>query len=488
MSAAAGKGERTGKAGSDRAGGRIAGKAKWTVMVYMAGDNNLDGTALRDIEEMAQVGSTKDVNVLVQLDRLEDKKTRRFRITKGGGYDRDCVETFGETNTGDPKILEDFLAWSVERYPAERYFLILWNHGSGWWEESRSRSGAAAGADALGNRELKDVLAAAGTADRRSHGAAGNDTEAAKQGHPAEDPLAVSAHTSHSAATIQDKQTVGSSLLPGRDRGPSPRVSLFRHKADIPAPTTHRSICYDDTSGGDALDNRELKDVLASACTAIGKKIDILGMDACLMTMVEVAWQLRDAVEILVGSEIEEPNDGWPYAEILSFLTAKPKSKTHVVAKGVVKQYVASYRDQGETVTQSAINAAATEAIIRALIPLAAELLVDLDKNRKLIQWAWVRAPKFYDDNYLDLYAFARKLRTKSKDQDRIREKADALLTALKTGNQQAILRQGRLGKEVAGTKGLSIYFPAEYINPAYRRLDFAIDAQCAVFLERYLR
>ena len=105
-------------------------------MVYMAEDNNLDGAALRDIEEMTRVGSTKDVNVLVQLDRLEDKKTRRFLITKGGGYDRDCVETFGETNTGDPQVLDDFLTWSVERYPAERYFLILWNHGSGWWRRA----------------------------------------------------------------------------------------------------------------------------------------------------------------------------------------------------------------------------------------------------------------------------------------------------------------------------------------------------------------
>ena len=38
-----------------------SGKAKWTVMVYMAGDNNLDGAALRDIAEMARVGSTKGV-------------------------------------------------------------------------------------------------------------------------------------------------------------------------------------------------------------------------------------------------------------------------------------------------------------------------------------------------------------------------------------------------------------------------------------------
>jgi len=395
-----------------------SGKAKWTVMVYMAGDNNLDGAALRDIEEMARVGSTKDVNVLVQLDRLEDKKTRRFLITKGGGYERDCLEIFGETNTGDPKVLEDFLTWSTERYPAERYCLILWNHGSGWWEDARSR-----------------------------------------------------------AAALKTSDT--------RYRPSALRGSLFRHKTDTPANTVHRSICYDDTSGGDALDNSELKNVLARACTVIGKKIDILGMDACLMTMVEVAWQLRDSVEILVGSEIEEPNDGWPYAEILQFLTAKPKSKTHVVAKEVVKQYVVSYRDQGETVTQSAINTAATVEIIQALIPLAAELLSDLDKNQKLIQRAWERAPKFYDDNYLDLYAFARKLR--SKDRGQIRVKADALIAALKIGITKSILCQGKLGKEVAGTKGISIYFPADYINPAYRRLDFAIDAQWAIFLERYL-
>ncbi len=131
------------------------------------------------------------------------------------------------------------------------------------------------------------------------------------------------------------------------------------------------------------------------------------------MTMVEVAWQLRDSVEILVGSEIEDPDNGWPYAEILQFLTAKPKRKTYIVAQEVVKRYIASYRDQDETVTQSAINTAATSEIIQALNHLAEELLSNLDENRKLIRWAWERTPRFYDDNYLDLYAFARKLGSK---------------------------------------------------------------------------
>jgi len=208
-------------------------------------------------------------------------------------------------------------------------------------------------------------------------------------------------------------------------------------------------------------------------------------MDACLMTMVEVAWQLRDSVEILVGSEIEEPDDGWPYAEILRFLTVKPKSKTHIVAKEVVKRYIASYRNEGETVTQSAINTAATSEIINALNHLVEELLSHLDENLDLISWAWEHTPKFYDDNYLDLYAFARKLR--DKDKGLIREKATAVTDSLKIGKEKAILCQGKQGWEVAGTKGLSIYFPANSINPAYRGLDFADSCRWAAFLEKVM-
>ena len=164
-----------GKAGkeNDRASGKVAGQAKWTFMVYMAGDNNLDGAALRDIAEMARAGSTKDVNILVQLDRIEDNLTRRFRITRGGGFKTDCIESFGDTNTGDPQILYDFVKWAADNHPADRYALILWNHGSGWWED-------------------------------------------AKAGRP-----------------VRRKKLA---------------LNLFNH-----APQEHRSICYDDTSGGDAL-------------------------------------------------------------------------------------------------------------------------------------------------------------------------------------------------------------------------------------------
>jgi hypothetical protein len=121
------------------------GQVKWTFLVYMAGDNNLDGAALRDIAEMAKAGSTKDVNILVQIDRIEDQKTRRFRITQGGGFKKDCIQTFSETSTGDPQILYEFVKWAADNYPADRYALILWNHGSGWWEDARGRAAGPTG-------------------------------------------------------------------------------------------------------------------------------------------------------------------------------------------------------------------------------------------------------------------------------------------------------------------------------------------------------
>ncbi len=64
--------EKSGEDRSGRADQRATGQAKWTFMVYMAGDNNLDGAALTDIAEMAKAGSTKDIHIRVQLERIGD--------------------------------------------------------------------------------------------------------------------------------------------------------------------------------------------------------------------------------------------------------------------------------------------------------------------------------------------------------------------------------------------------------------------------------
>jgi hypothetical protein len=48
--------------------------ADWTVMVYLAGDNNLDGAGVADLREMKKVGSSASVNVIAQFDRAGSRE------------------------------------------------------------------------------------------------------------------------------------------------------------------------------------------------------------------------------------------------------------------------------------------------------------------------------------------------------------------------------------------------------------------------------
>ena len=75
----------------------------WTVMVWMAGDNDLESFGDQDLAEMKRVGSTDDVNVVVQFDSMQ----RRSHAPLPRQAERRCStptssQELGETNTGDP--------------------------------------------------------------------------------------------------------------------------------------------------------------------------------------------------------------------------------------------------------------------------------------------------------------------------------------------------------------------------------------------------
>ncbi|MCD4684973.1 MAG: thrombospondin type 3 repeat-containing protein, partial [Anaerolineae bacterium] len=112
-------------------------------MVYKTADNDLEAYALADLDEMEFIGSHESVNVVVQLDRAEgfDQSngdwtgTRRYFVTRDTNYLRvnsAVVEEIPEVNTGDPAALVDFTTWAMTSYPAERYALIIWDHGGSW--------------------------------------------------------------------------------------------------------------------------------------------------------------------------------------------------------------------------------------------------------------------------------------------------------------------------------------------------------------------
>lgn len=114
---------------------------EWTFMVYLDGDNNLENFGIDDFLEMAEVGSSYDLQILVQFDRISGDDNRygdwtdakRFLVEKGmEPIPSNAVQSLGEVDMADPNVLYDFLNWSANNYEAKKYFLVIWDHGLGW--------------------------------------------------------------------------------------------------------------------------------------------------------------------------------------------------------------------------------------------------------------------------------------------------------------------------------------------------------------------
>lgn len=120
------------------------GLPEWTVIVYSAADDDvLEENMWFDINEMELVGSTPQLNIVVQIDRYargftgdgDWTDTRRYLIQQDDNLEQiasPIVESIGEADMGDPQTLVDFVTWAVQNYPAKKYALILSDHGGGW--------------------------------------------------------------------------------------------------------------------------------------------------------------------------------------------------------------------------------------------------------------------------------------------------------------------------------------------------------------------
>ncbi|MCP4366302.1 MAG: hypothetical protein GY800_13545, partial [Planctomycetes bacterium] len=110
--------------------------AKWTCILYLAGDNFLDWFTLQNLEDLKGVGSGHDVRTIVLADRT-DRGGHLYEVRKDYLVDipMEAVRPEWkdyEPNTGDPETLSTFASWAVENLPAENYFILLGGYGEGW--------------------------------------------------------------------------------------------------------------------------------------------------------------------------------------------------------------------------------------------------------------------------------------------------------------------------------------------------------------------
>jgi hypothetical protein len=416
---------------SKKSSSRTAKKA-WTLAVYMAGDNSLDSSAYDDLSELKKVGSTPNIHVIAQVDSASaGHQTTRYALTKGprSSLTNDAVQQLGNQNTGDPRALIAFIDWVASNYPAKRYALVLWNHGQGWDDTDIYAGTRARGVRRPRRGGVKRALF----------------------------------HTSVKKA--------------GRAMAIGGRELLAR------------AILLDDNSK-DFLDNLEMKKVMQAAVRKLGGPIDLLGMDACLMNQVEVAYQVRTQASFLVGSELTEPAEGWPYQKVLGALAKRPSMSSADFAKTIVDAYVASYRGSGQEVTQSAVTLARVGAVDRAIDALARAMTTALtnDGARREIKLARVDTLQF-DDNLesnVDLRDFCDQLRSGNAPAT-VKKAAGAVTKAL----DAYVVRAGHVGNGMKSANGVAIYFPqrAVDLSPLYRtNLDFAKRNAWSRFLAAFVR
>ena len=396
-------------------------KKSWTIMVYMAGDNSLDPEGVIDLKEMKKVGSTDQLNVIAQFDRAAGHVARRYYLRKGGVVTGDAVASLGEVNTGDPKALTDFIQWGIKNYPAEHYLLVLWNHGQGW--------------------DDTDIYAGERSRSLRR-------------------------------------------LSSSRIRHAVFHTPVRRALENAANDQSSRAILLDDNAK-DFLDNQEMKKVLADTAKLLGRKLDVFGMDACLMSMAEVGYQVKGSADFTVGSEQTEPGAGWPYQTILGALNKNPAMSPRDLSLLIVDKYLASYQT-ADGVTFSACDLAKADELASAVAGLA-KVLKTSQKDaaaRLCIQTARNQVQSYEVPDNIDLVDFCQLLNQSGA--------APAIVAAsqavIKAATASYVMAQGYKGDELKNSHGVAIYFPLRAVSPLYGQLDFSKKTGWDGFLAAYLK
>jgi hypothetical protein len=392
----------------------------WTVMVYMAGDNNLDPEGVQDLKEMKKVGTTDKINLIAQFDRSSGHVARRYCLKKGGAVIADAVASLGKVNTGDSKFLIDFIQWGVINYPAQHYLLVLWNHGQGWDDT-----------DIYANQRYRALRRLSSSPIRHA--------------------------LFHTPV----------------------RKTFEKAKED----SNTRAILLDDNAK-DFLDNKEMKKVLDDTYTLLGRKLDILGMDACLMSMAEISYQIRESTSYTVGSEQTEPFSGWPYNTILKTLAKNPEMTPYDLSSLIVDKYLASYADK-DNVTYSACDLSKVENLAVAVAALAGELKAILNDKacRKQLLMVRQQVQSYEVSDNIDLMDFC-KLLVDAGISPAVTTVSQQVIRAIQDG---FVFKQGYKGTEVYNSHGIAIYFPTKAVSPLYNGLEFSKKTKWDEFLAAYL-
>ncbi|MFA5478791.1 MAG: clostripain-related cysteine peptidase [Candidatus Muiribacteriota bacterium] len=378
----------------------VLSMSEWTIMVFLNADNDLERFGIKDFLDMEKIGSTKDVNIIVQFDRANGydttngnwTDTRIFKVEKSSNNNlitTKPLKVLGEIDMGDWREAVKFFNYSVDNFPARRYMFVYWNHGDGWMKEA------------------KEEIAVKG-------------------------------------------------------------------------------ISHDEQSGNH-IDSVGMKKAAESMYRKLGRKVDIIAFDACLMGMIEVAAQHADYVQYMVASQDVEPGDGWPYDYVLKAITENPRMSTVNFGKKIVDEYMRYYENQSgfwgpQAVTQAFYELSKTSQVVQAVDRFARHIYQNMDKEFRNIEHGINYAQKYEAPFYKDLHHFVDRVGAMSIDSD-LKRKAEDVKKAV----NNMVVHSRWQGSKVRNSNGLAVYVPKSYeYKNHYIYTDFAKNTVWDEMLLRY--
>lgn len=390
-------------------------RARWTILHYSNMDNDLEKYIFGDMMEIREAGSTNQVNLVAQIDRIDGYETRfgnwtdtrRFYLTQQNrptftfeqqvdllakwleengiatyrdayntlladdrqavtdlfyqldlhvAFDQEPVEILGEQNMSDAQTLADFIAWGISNYPADRYMLVISSHGNGW--------------------------------------------------------------------------------------------------AGIGPDETDETI----------LNLQAMRDGIRAGLDAVGVgQFDIIGFDACLMAQYEVAVALAPVADYLLAAEEVIPGRGWEYTTPYQALIANPNMGALALGQNIIDAYMAHYAGNWQKVDLHLINLTRMDGVTQALANFERAARTNLRDLLTGLGGAWNNAQKFGGSaaespnfrGFLDITDFMKRLFFQSTITPELSSSALEVISAI-----EYTIAYSRADEFLSGANGLSIYFP----------------------------
>ena len=249
----------------------------------------------------------------------------------------------------------------------------------------------------------------------------------------------------------------------------------------------------------------------------LGQKLDLLGFDSCVMGMLEVGYQFNLVAKTMIASEGSVPSAGWTYAKILGCLTREHNVDTRGVAELFVKEFIHSqdsYTVGGVSVDMAAWDLGRFNRLADAFDDLAEALIecfndsesrIYRQMERAILHVHWKCQSYMYDQN-VDLGDFCELLDREcglivdelgagddTGSLKRVQKECRSVLKEL----QKAVILGGFSGGGYQYSNGVSVFFPwsreaYEVSRKNYESLSFAKgvkrDRQSwTAFLKKYL-